>query len=121
MFPGHEEVGGALFGLPAIPWIFWPAFLLLISGCVAAYLAVNRGRSAWNWFLVGFCVPVVGPLWIRRASRIPAASLARGLKKIPTTAEPAPCPSCFAPQHPTADHCEACGHGLTPDSSTGDA
>ena len=92
----------------------------LLSGAGCAYAAVNRGRPALPWFVIGAVGNVVAlavaPFVLSPAdggapqpSGIPA-----GLRKVPSTRQPRPCPHCNRTVHPSARRCAGCGTEIEP-------
>jgi hypothetical protein len=97
---------------------FWAGLLVLAGlmfGGACAHMAVEKGLSAWRWFLMGFLFSAPATLVI--AMKTPAEGrpdMPEGLAKVPRTHCPAPCPGCGASNHPSAAACASCGAALTP-------
>jgi len=85
----------------------------LIIGAACAYVAVHRGRCAKWWFIWGLIANVVALaalFALERKEIIDAPEgVPRGLRKVPKTRRPKPCPSCGSANHPSATSCLACG------------
>jgi YHS domain-containing protein len=120
-FARRVEPRAALFaaGAPSrsSPWLLVVSVYLvvgLLSGGVAAYLAVGRGVAGFRWFLVGLAGNVVGLAlaWSALGSRPVTAP--PGLAKAAATADPESCPSCGRTNHPSAERCAGCGAALSP-------
>ena len=96
----------------------------LIVGALCAYVAVNRGRCPKRWFIWGLLTNVLALtalLALGSAATTDAPEgVPRGLRKVPRTRTPRPCPSCGSSNHPSARSCLACGVVLqaTVDSET---
>ena len=104
----------------ATAWLWFDVYVLtgLIFSALCGYVAVARALRPIPWFFAGLFgnVVVLGVLLaVPRgdAAALPAG-IPRGLRKIPTTRAPVPCPSCGALNHPCAAACSGCGHELSP-------
>ena len=100
-------------------WLWLGLYILvgLVAGAACSYVALNRGLPAWRWFFAGLLVNVVAlaaVLTRRGGADAPAAGLAPGLAKIPSTHAPVSCGECGADNHPAAPACSDCGHALRP-------
>jgi len=86
----------------------------LVSGAIAAYVAVQKGLGGGRWFAAGLALNVIGvALAVARPGRAMPFTR-RGLAKIPTTHAPVACTACGQPNHPSATRCGGCGAGLEP-------
>jgi len=121
------QARSALFDESALParrmsfgWLWFGVYVLagIVSAAIAAYVAVGKARPALPWFFAGLFGNVVAVVAVvvaprRDASALPAG-IPRGLRKVPTTRTPRPCPACGASNHPSAAACSACGAPLSP-------
>ena len=100
-------------------WLWLGLYILvgLVAGAACSYAALNRGLPAWGWFFAGLltnAIALAAVLTRPRGAAAPAAGLAPGLAKIPTTRAPIDCERCGAANHPAAPECSGCGHALSP-------
>jgi hypothetical protein len=86
----------------------------LVFGGLCAHMAMVRGLPAWQWFVFGFLFSFVACLLLGTRRSASNFSAARGLEKIHSTREPAPCPHCAGTNHPAAAKCSHCGASLQP-------
>lgn len=120
------QARGALFdeettrGSSGYGWLAFGIYMLVgtVCGAIAAYAAVTRARSPRAWFLLGLAFNVVAVVAIVVRSRedpsgLPAG-IPRGLRKVPTTRDPASCHVCGRDNHPTAARCSSCDAALEP-------
>lgn len=103
-------------GIPG-GWLLVGLWVLLglFFGGLCAHRAVRLRRSPAACFLLGFFFSV--PAYVYVCSRKPATDAARipeGLRKVPATRDPAPCPACGHDNHPSARQCTSCGAALEP-------
>ena len=84
---------------PLITLIFVLCLWVLFLGGPAAWLAVERGRSAWNGLLAGM---FFGPL----------AVIAIGLAPLGATGRYRECPECLEGVRYSATKCSQCGSDL---------
>lgn len=100
----------------ASPWFWFGVSVLagLVFGGLSAHTALATGRAPLPWFLAGlfFSLAAYGYLLTARAVSNPV--LPPGLRKLPPTREPVPCPRCGAGNHPSARNCSTCGGELNP-------
>lgn len=110
---GQEGVGLS----PA--WFFVGLYVLtgLIFAAMCAHQALQAGHNPVAWFGMGLALNAFGYLLLltrpRREARAPAGVPA-GLRKVPATYTPQPCPRCGAANHPSAGECTGCGGKLQP-------
>jgi len=110
----HEEsVGGA--GL-RFGWLIVGCWILiaLLSGALAAHVAVRKGLPGSRWFFTGLALSIPGALWAMATPAAGEVELPRGGAKIRVTAAPYDCPACATANHPSATSCSACGIALSP-------
>jgi hypothetical protein len=115
---------GGLFGgetAPRVPatdlWLFLGMYVVLglVFSAVCAHRALNSGRRPVRWFFAGLFFNAAGYLaLLTRAAAPVVPSRYAGMTKIPSTAEPEPCPACGEANHPTAARCQSCGGALRP-------
>lgn len=90
----------------------------LLAGALCAYVAIGRGRAALPWFTAGLLGNVAAVVVILTRSPVTTGPLTEkilpGLRKIPLTHSPIPCPDCSHPNHPAARRCASCGVDLNP-------
>ncbi len=100
----------------ATPWFWFGIYVLvgLLFGGLSAHKAIATGRAPLAWFLAGFFFSVVAYGYLLAARPRGPVTLPAGLRKIPTTREPLPCPKCGSGNHPSARNCSACGSELKP-------
>ena len=126
------QARGALFDESAIPpattsnaWLFFGLYVLigLVCGAACAYVAISRGRPGLPWFTAGLILNVPILLFAlvcpREQMLMLPDGIPPGLRKVPLTRAPVPCPNCRATNHPAADHCPGCGASLQP-TATGE-
>ncbi|RME50161.1 MAG: hypothetical protein D6795_10555 [Deltaproteobacteria bacterium] len=102
--------------LPGNRWIYGGVYVVfaLLSGALAAYVAVGRGHSPTVWFFTGLLLNLLAlPLLLRRPHGAEVKAVP-GLPKVPLTAQPLPCPGCGHGNHPSAAQCPFCHHPLEP-------
>ncbi|RMD96746.1 MAG: zinc ribbon domain-containing protein [Deltaproteobacteria bacterium] len=102
--------------LPGNRWIYAGVYVVfaLLSGALAAYVAVGRGHSPTLWFFTGVLLNLLAlPLLLIRP-RGAEVLVVPGLSKVPLTAPPLPCPECGHGNHPSAAQCPFCHHPLEP-------
>jgi len=100
-------------------WFLVGLYILsgLVFGALGAHGALHRGRSAMAWFGLGLALNVFGYLLLYLFSRRQmegAPSVPSGLRKVPATSNPLPCPRCGKTNHPAAEQCSGCGAKLQP-------
>ncbi len=102
----------------AFGWLLFDLYVLagLICAAVCAYVAVARTLRPIPWFFAGLVGNVIALAAVLAVPRGEAGLFAvpRGLRKVPTTRAPVPCPACGATNHPAAGRCSACGNELKP-------
>lgn len=101
-------------------WLVIGTWILLSlnTAALSAYVAMQKGRRGWPWFVAGllgnvFAVVAAFLLKPQGLERYPQG-MPRGLTKVPTTRAPVSCPQCGHSNHPAARACAACGTSLTP-------
>lgn len=121
---------GGLFGGEVAPgngisdaWLLLGTYVVLglAFSAVCAHRALNAGQAPLPWFFVGLFLNAIGylALLLRPANGQASAALKySGVVKIPTTADPQPCPHCNELNHPLATKCLCCGATLTPTVSS---
>ncbi len=101
-------------------WLYFGAYVAigLVFAALCGYLAVSRSLAPIPWFFAGLVGNVAALVVLLATPRGDAtalpAGIPAGLAKVPVTRLPQPCPSCGAPNHPTASACNSCGAILTP-------
>ncbi len=111
---------GALFDEPSrapspLRWIWFFAGGYVLAGLVcaglAAHLSYPRGRNPLFWFGMGLAanVAAVAILMLSAPAERPVPGR---MAKLHVTPDPAPCPSCGAPNHPAARRCLSCGAAI---------
>lgn len=100
-------------------WFWFGIYVLvgLVSGAFAAYIAINRGLPALEWFFLGlaFNVLALAGVLMRPKGNVPALEgVPTGLRKVPVTRSPLNCTSCGNANHPSAAACAGCGATLAP-------
>ncbi|RMD95267.1 MAG: hypothetical protein D6813_00655 [Calditrichaeota bacterium] len=100
----------------SLGWFFFGLYVLagLIFAAITAQTAVGKGLPPLRWFFAGLVVNVVAFLIVFCKRRDKNVHVPKGLRKVPSTAEPVPCPGCGSQNHPAAEKCLDCGHPLTP-------
>ncbi len=109
--PGTAQ-GGISWG-----WFLFGLVVLssLVFGGLSGYRALSRGLPPLVPFFIGFFLNVLGYLYIiSRPANREGRPAPKGLVKVPTTAQPSPCPACANLNHPTARRCTSCGQDLRP-------
>ena len=121
-----REARGALFnegsvgaGRATNGWLAFGLYVLagLVCGAACAELAVGRGRGAIEWFFLGLAFNVLallGVVLLPAGPGLAPLGVPRGLRKVPLTRAPLPCPGCGASNHPAARSCAGCGAALEP-------
>ena len=111
LFSAGTSIGLAGYWL----WTGLYVLLALVSGGLGAHFAVSKGRSPAGWFLACSLLPVIAALYL--LVKRPAAGtwpIPNGLRKLPLTRDPSPCPFCGHTNHPAAMACPGCGTTLKP-------
>ena len=104
---GGISLGWFLFGLVVLS--------SLVFGGLSAYRALSKGLSPLASFFTGFFLNVLGYLYVfSRPAKLGTRQIPKGLVKVPTTAQPVPCPACADLNHPAARQCLSCGQDLRP-------
>lgn len=102
----------------AYGWLWLGVYVVagLIFGAACAYVAVSRALAPIPWFFAGLLGNVIALVAVFVCPRGEASvcGIPRGLRKVPTTRAPSPCPSCSATNHPAARRCSVCGSDLQP-------
>ncbi len=111
-----EQTYDEEFGLG---WLAFGLYVLvgLIFGAMSGYLALQKARKPFNWFLAGLFgnVFAFSALAFARPGQVDYPSgVPRGFGKIPSTHQPVACDRCGTPNHPAARVCIACGASMTP-------
>ena len=112
----ERSLGGALAG----GWLWLGIYVLagLVFGALCGFLAVSKALPPVPWFFAGLAGNVValGVLLIRPPGDVGAlpSGIPPGLAKVPVTRTPLPCPTCGAPNHPSAFRCSGCNAALSP-------
>lgn len=116
---------GALFQEDAswslgISWLVFGIWMTLglASGAAASHLALRKGRSAGFWFAAGVALNVIALATLLTRPSLATAELPPRFGKVPLTVRPTACPSCGAPNHPTAARCSSCRATLDPRSQS---
>ena len=86
----------------------------LVCGTVGAACAVSRGRGPARWWLICAVLLLLGWVLLALQPARPHRFATRGWTRVPTTAEPLPCPQCGAANHPSAARCGECAGPLNP-------
>ncbi len=100
-------------------WLFFGLYVLvgLVSSALCGYLAISRALPPLPWFFAGLFgnVAAIAVLLTTQQGDLKAspAGIPRGLAKVPTTHNPAPCPNCRYQNHPSVQHCGRCQTSLT--------
>lgn len=102
---------------PAVLYLAIWVVIGLLSGGATSYVAVQKGLSGRNWFLIGFVLNVIGIGLVLRCRGREMLFGTRGLCKTPQTYEPVPC-SCGKSNHPSATECTGCGRKLQPSTES---
>lgn len=104
---GGISPGWFLFGLYVLS-------ALLFAG-LSGFIAVNKCLNPISCFFVGLTFHLFGFLYVlTRLSPQEKAGVPPGLRKMPTTYAPVPCPKCGHLNHPSAKKCAVCGAELRP-------
>jgi hypothetical protein len=102
---------------PALRWGWFLAgsyvLLGLVSAAICGHMAYPRRKSPSFWFAAGLAANV-GAIAALLAMARPVEPVPPRLGRIRDTADPAPCPSCGAENHPAAGRCSGCGASLAP-------
>ncbi len=96
---------------------FWAGVLVLAGlmfGGACAHMAVEKGFSAWRWFVMGFLFSAPATLALALKTPVAGRTVPSGLAKLAKTHGPKPCHACKAPNHPSASRCASCGSALDP-------
>lgn len=89
----------------------------LLAGAWCAHAAFRKGKSPAAWLAIGLAFNVAGIAALALARGEPR-SIPAGMSKIPATADPVPCGSCGAANHPSAARCARCGAAAAPRSES---
>lgn len=121
------QARGALFDESALletassnAWLYFGLYVVagLVAGALCAYVAISRGRAGLPWFVAGLLGNVAAVVMILTRSPVATGTLPEkippGLRKVPLTHSPVPCPDCSHPNHPAAHRCAGCGVALQP-------
>jgi hypothetical protein len=117
------EPRAALYSAPRIdrptysPWVLFISLFVvagLLSGAVTSYVAVQKGLSGLNWFVLGFALNVIAVVIVFFCRGREMLFRAEGLCKAPQTHEPLVCPHCGSSNHPAASRCSRCGTAMDP-------
>jgi len=109
--PGAAQAGVSL------GWFLAGLYVLsaLIFGGLSGVAAVAKGLPPISSFFAGFCLSVVGYLYVlTRPSRPEFGEVPDGLVKVPVTQSPLVCPQCGNTNHPAAASCAVCHVSLSP-------
>lgn len=98
-------------------WVGIWLVVAIVSGGVAAAMAIASHRSGLFAFVLGVLLPGLGILIIKLLPGKSGKFELRGTK-IPTTHDESYCPQCNHPSHPSAERCIGCGASLTPKSKS---
>ena len=98
-------------------WLAFGVYLVigLLFGAICGSVAMGRSRPALPWFFAGLAGNVIalGVLLLTTSAEEGGAAPV-GLRKVPRTRAPRPCPHCGATNHPSARACSSCGGALEP-------
>lgn len=86
----------------------------LVSGAITSYVAVQKGLSGFNWFVLGFALNVIAVVMVFFCRGREMLFQTKGLCKTPRTHAPVVCPHCGISNHPSAARCSGCGTVLDP-------
>lgn len=87
--------------------------LAIVSAGVSGFIALTTHRPVICAFVVGFVLPLLGPLITLALPKRPEGFALRG-NKIPTTYDVVSCPACGRSLHPSASTCPACAAAQSP-------
>lgn len=94
-------------------WLGIWALLGVVFGGLSAHLAVRKGTPPLRSFLLGFFFSIPGYVFVAFQPDAVVSAAPDGLRKVPLTHDPMPCPSCGNTNHPSAIACSDCGAELT--------
>lgn len=97
------------FGMGIGIWVL----VAVITGGLAAAIAVRTHRSPIAAFVIAFIVPAIGVAVSLLLPRTQVQFEMRG-HKVPRTHAGIHCPECGRSNHPSATHCLACGANMNP-------
>ena len=98
-----------------LKWFLLGLYLFagLIFGALSAQAAIKKGFKPLIWFLLGIFTTIIGYCIILAKSSEHKVSIPSGKTKVPSTADPIPCPNCSYENHPKATNCYGCGKSLS--------
>ena len=121
------QARGALFDEEAMDerslmsgWMWFGVYVLagLVCGAIAAYVALGKGLAPLPSLVAGLLLNVVALALVAARPRGDVSNLPEGvpdgLRKVPATYTPLPCPKCGHENHPSARACARCGAALAP-------
>lgn len=96
-------------------WMYAGLWILLavVSAGLSGFIALTTRRNVAKAFVIGFVLPVIGPLLTLALPKGAGGFALRGTK-IPTTHDEVTCPSCGHGLHPSAKTCSGCGATQSP-------
>ncbi len=97
-------------------WLWLGLYVLsgLLFGGLSGYAALTKGLAPRLCFFLGLFLNVFGYLYVLMRPAGSQQQAAPGLRKVPSTAAPIPCPHCSHPNHPAAKKCAGCNSELQP-------
>jgi len=109
--PRDLQQGGISWG-----WLAAGLYVLsgLLFGGLSGYAALTKGLAPRLCFFLGLFLNVFGYLYVLMRPAGSRQQAAPGLRKVPSTAAPIPCPHCSHPNHPSAKKCAGCNSELQP-------
>ncbi len=93
-------------------WIGLYIFIGLVFGGLSAYIAVQKGLTAWSAFLIGLALNILGLIFIVKKPKNETLFHSDGLSKVPVTHSESICRSCGHSNHPSAKKCNNCDNQL---------
>jgi YHS domain-containing protein len=99
------------------PWVLYISLFVVLglaSGAVTSYVAVQKGLSGRNWFVLGLALNVMAIIMVFSCRGREMLFQKKGLCKTPQTHEPIVCANCGSYNHPSSSRCSGCNKAMDP-------